>query len=337
MNQIVNVVLIGAGGFARYHLNSILNQASTTRIKAICEPDIRNEELVRKLFQESGQEPPVNIPDLSDLLRKVQGQVEAALIVSPHKYHYNQVKACLEAGLDVLVEKPMVMNVREAKSLISIRDQTKKLLVVAFPGSLSPKIRMAVHLLRSGELGKLLSIAGTVWQSWGPGTVGTWRQDPSISGGGFMFDTGAHLLNSVSDLAGEDFTEVSAWLDNNDRPVDTRAAVIGRLESGALVTLTGCGEAIPSCASDIRVFTTKAILYTGVWGEKLQIQYTGEQSPADIPVPPSTGVWEQFLAVREGKIKNPCPPEVGLRMAKLWDAIKLSSDRGGIPVKCKEL
>jgi hypothetical protein len=51
-----------------------------------------------------------------------------------------------------------------------------------------------------------------------------------------------------------------------------------------------------------------------------------------VEVPPSLGVWEQFLAVREGRIDNPCPPEVGLRMARLWDAIQASAADGGRPV-----
>jgi hypothetical protein len=46
------------------------------------------------------------------------------------------------------------------------------------------------------------------------------------------------------------------------------------------------------------------------------------------------GVWEQFLAVRAGQIPNPCPPEVGLRMARLWDAIKASAAQNGVPVEC---
>ena len=37
------------------------------------------------------------------------------------------------------------------------------------------------------------------------------------------------------------------------------------------------------------------------------------------------GVWEQFLDVRAGKMANPCPPEVGLRMARLYDAIQASA------------
>ncbi len=51
-----------------------------------------------------------------------------------------------------------------------------------------------------------------------------------------------------------------------------------------------------------------------------------------VKLPPSLGVWEQFLAVRAGEIPNPCPPEVGLRMAKLWDAIQASAAQNGVPV-----
>jgi hypothetical protein len=110
--------------------------------------------------------------------------------------------------------------------------------------------------------------------------------------------------------------------------------VIGRLASGTLVTLNGCGEAIPSCASDLRVFTTKAILRTGIWGERLEVQHHGRTQLRKVPLPASLGVWEQFLSVRCGELENPCPPEVGLRMARLWDAIQASAAQGGAPVKC---
>jgi hypothetical protein len=46
------------------------------------------------------------------------------------------------------------------------------------------------------------------------------------------------------------------------------------------------------------------------------------------------GVWEQFLAVRRNEMPNPCPPEVGLRMSRLWDAIRKSAKQNGAPVKC---
>jgi hypothetical protein len=140
------------------------------------------------------------------------------------------------------------------------------------------------------------------------------------------------MLNTVVDLAGEGFSEVAAFMDQNRRPVETLAAVVGRLNSGALVTLHGCGEAIPSCSSDIRVFYSKAILRTGIWGDFLEVQRSGSKRLRAVPLPPSQGVWEQFVAVREGRMPNPCPPEVGLRMAYLYDAIKASAAKNGTPV-----
>jgi hypothetical protein len=48
-----------------------------------------------------------------------------------------------------------------------------------------------------------------------------------------------------------------------------------------------------------------------------------------VRVSKSLGVWQQFLLVREGKLENPSPPEVGLRMARLWDAIRASAAEQG--------
>jgi predicted dehydrogenase len=330
----IRVALIGCGGMPRHHIKDMLEMADTTEIAAICEPSDAAYQLASKLFVEAGFAVPPNEPDFGRFLARDFGKLDAVFIITPHAYHFDQTMASLIRGWDVLLEKPMVMNAGEARALIKKRDETGRLLVVAFPGSLSAQIRTAARRLRSGELGKLLSISGTVWQNWGGLTVDTWRQDPLIAGGGFMFDTGAHMLNTVADLAGEDFAEVAAWLDYHGRPVETQAAIMGRLASGALVTINGVGEAIPSCESEIRVYCSKGIIRTGVWGERLDVQRHGEDVLKPVPVPPSLGVWEHFMAVREGRMANPAPPEVGLRMAKLWDAIKESAAKGGVPVKC---
>jgi predicted dehydrogenase len=231
----------------------------------------------------------------------------------------------------------MVMNAEQARGLVDCANKTGKTLVVGFQGGLSPAIRKASQLLRSGACGDLLNINGMIWQNWGPKNVGKWRQDLSVSGGGFMFDTGAHMLNSVCDLAGEDFVEVAAWQNNLGRPVDILSAIMGRLKSGGLVNITGCGETVPSCASELWVFCTEAIIRTGQWGERLEIQRHREEGFQPVTLPPMNGTWGQFVKVLSGDIPNPCPPEVGLRMAKLWDAVRLSAENGGRPVDCREL
>ena len=331
---VTKVALIGTGGMARHHTRKILEQQETTQLSVVCEPSGDAYEAFCELYDEAGLQPPPNEPELATLLERHAGSLDAAFIITPHVYHYGHAAACLEAGLDVLLEKPMVMSGDEAEQLIEVRDRTGKLLVVSFNGSLSPQIRTAVSMLRSGELGSILNVHAVVWQNWKTNTSGTWRQIPEVAGGGFMFDTGAHLLNTVSDLVGEPFVEVSAWLDNRGTPVDILGCVMARTESGILVTLNGCGEAIQSCHSDVRVFCQEAILRTGVWGEMLEIQRNGDDSLTAVDVPESLGAWQQFLNVRSGSLENPSPPEVGLRMARLWDAIKESSAKGGQLVKC---
>jgi predicted dehydrogenase len=332
-DKAVRVAMIGCGSMGRFHLQHMLKQRDTTRIDVLCEPSPGAYAAASELFEEEGLATPPNEPQLDRLLSQRANELDAVFIITPHAFHHDQTLACLDAGLDVLLEKPMAMNAAEARSLIEARDRSGRLLVVAFPGSLSAQIRTAARLLRSGELGDILSISGMAWQNWGALSHATWRQQPELSGGGFMFDTGAHMLNTIADLAGEELVEVMAWLDNGSRPVDTRATVMARLASGGLVTMHGCGETIASCASDVHVFCSRAILRTGIWGERLELQRSGEDELSEVPLPSSLGVWEQFLAVRNGQMENPCPPEVGLRMARLWDAIRESSARSGAPVR----
>ncbi|TMF41110.1 MAG: Gfo/Idh/MocA family oxidoreductase [Chloroflexi bacterium] len=326
------VGFIGTGVMARVHLEPMLRR-DDTRVVAVCEPSAANYAAAAELWDQHGLPAPPNEPDWAQFVATYANQLDAVFIITPHALHFVQAKACLEAGLDILLEKPMVMTADEATELIEARDRTGRLLVVAFQGSLSPQVREAARLLRSGELGPIHNISAVVWQNWATLTDGTWRQRPELSGGGFLFDTGAHMLNTVSDLAGEDFAEVAAWLEDDGRPVDIRAVVIARLASGALVTMNACGSAIPSCHSDIRVFTSGAILRTGIWGELLEIQRAGSARLRKVPSIAPLPVWEQFLNVRAGRIANPSPPEVGLRMARLWDAIRESTANGGAVVR----
>ncbi|MFN8440390.1 MAG: Gfo/Idh/MocA family oxidoreductase [Caldilineaceae bacterium] len=329
----VRTVLVGCGGMARHHIRNILKQPERTTIPVVCEPSADAYEAMCEVFEDAGITPPANEPSLEKLLQSRAGELDAAFIITPHAYHHEQAKACLESGVDVLLEKPMVMNANEAKSLMATRDKTGKLLVVSFNGSLSPNVRTAVQVLRSGELGPILTLSAVVWQNWNINTKGKWRQIPEIAGGGFLFDTGAHMLNTTADLAGEDFVEVAAWLDNRDAPVDINGTVMGRLASGAMVSLAGCGDMhLNCCHSDVRVFCRDGIVRTGVWGERLEIRRPGDPDLMPIETKPSMGQWDQFLLVRAGEIPNPCPPEVGLRMAKLWDMIQASAAQGGKPV-----
>ena len=313
-------IVVGTGGMARAHIRTMLRLGRTTKLVGFVEPDERSRDATRAIFAEHDRPcPPFH--DTVKALVDAQGSADAAFVCSPHKYHLEHAQACLRAGMDVLLEKPMVMNVREAKALIRLRDATGRLVMVAFPGSLSPAVWKAKQLIRGGALGRVTAIAAFAHQNWQQGTVGTWRQDPAISGGGFLFDTGSHMVNTVVDLLGEDVARVCAFLDNRGSPVEIASAVNGVSRSGVMFGMVGAGDSM-ECSSEITVFGDKAVLKTGIWGERLALRRAGEPEFKPIPYARSDGPWAQFLNVRAGKLENPCPPEVGLRFAKLMDMIR---------------
>src|SRR6476661_3312609 len=195
----LRVGMIGTGAMGRHHLTTMLGRDDTV-VAAVCEPSAVAFEAAAAEFTIRGLPTPANEPDWSRFIERFGPELDVVFIVTPHDLHAAQTTACLEAGLDVLLEKPMVMTAAEAEALIATRDRTGHLLVVAFPGSLSPQVRTAARMVASGEVGALLNVAAVVWQDWALQTAGTWRQDPALSGGGFLFDTGAHMLNTVCDV-----------------------------------------------------------------------------------------------------------------------------------------
>ncbi|NND72726.1 MAG: Gfo/Idh/MocA family oxidoreductase [Rhodothermales bacterium] len=331
----IRVVIIGCGGMALHHLRGMVTRKDVN-VVALVDPSRRSIDTMLDEYAEAKQRQPDAFDSLEAFFDASPGGADVALIASPHVFHHDQTVQCLQSGLDVLLEKPMVTTADEAANLIRVRNDTGRLLVVAFPGSLSPAIRQASQMIADGKIGKLVGISATVWQNWATNTANTWRQQFSLSGGGFLFDTGAHMLNTVVDLAGEEFVEVAAISRGSIPGVEYSGVVIGTLKSGAVVTMHGCGETIESCDSDIKIFGTKKILLTGVWGKSLDIQADGDVVATTAQMQTPTDVWDQFVLVRDGLIENPCPPEVGLRMARLWDAIRQSAANNGLPTSLQQ-
>jgi hypothetical protein len=227
----------------------------------------------------------------------------------------------------VLLEKPVVTDAEQAvepsgpeTGPAAFRHRVQRQPLAAHPGG-------------GGDDPPVSSARSSTSMPWSAG----WRRhardgrtDPAISGG--LCRPGARGRQHRCRPRERDVAQVAAWLEDDGNPVDVRGAVIARLASGALITMNGCGRAIPSLGSDIRVYCERGTLRTGIWGERLELQRSGAKSLRAVrSVRPKT-LWQQFLDVRAGVEPNPSPPEVGLRMARLWDAIRESSARGGAVV-----
>jgi len=322
----VKCIVVGTGGFARGHIRTIMDMKRTTDMVGFVEPAEASRTATAALFAEKNKACPPFYATVRELI-KAQGTADAALICSPHKYHFENAKDCLQDGMDTLIEKPMVLDRAEAQRLIGLRNKTGRLVMVAFPGSLSPAVWKAKQLLAQGAIGEVNAISAFAHQHWKAGTIGTWRQRPEISGGGFLFDTGSHMINTVVDLLDADVAWVTALLDNRKTPVEINSSVSGLSTNGVMFSLAGAGDSV-QCCSQVHVFGDGGVLKTGIWGECLFIKKANDAEFKPVSYRKSRGPWQQFLRVRSGKMQNPCPPEVGLRFAKLMDMIRQSGATG---------
>ena len=102
-----------------------------------------------------------------------------------------------------------------------------------------------------------------------------------------------------------------------------------------MATLTAAGEGPPGCASYITFFYSKAIVRIDAWGGWREISVGRVNEPreeAEILGNPM----KNFLAIRAGEMENTGSVEMGLRFARLWDAIKESAAADGMPVRPAE-
>jgi predicted dehydrogenase len=280
----------------------------------------------------AGNAQPRSFADYREMLSTCRDDLDIVYVSTPHAFHAEQAVAVAEAGLDLFLEKPMVTTVAEAERLIAAQNRSGVTVVTAFQGGLSPLVVDTRKRALAGEFGDLIAIAGMIWESWSDNYDGHWKQQPEISGGGFMFDTGAHMMNTVCLLANSDFDSVSAYMNNQGKKVDIATAVSARLKNGALATLTAAGEGPPGCASYITFFYSRAIVRIDAWGGWREVSVGRISEPreeAEILDNPM----KNFLAIRAGTMENTGSVEMGLRFARLWDAIKESAASDGAPVR----
>lgn len=323
--------VIGAGLKAADYARSWVRMPEVAFV-ASADVDARSRHRLGEICTTAGRAAPRQFDDFREMLSACRDDLDAVYVSTPHAFHAEQAIAVAEAGLDLLLEKPMVTTVDEAERLIAAQRRSGVTIVIAFQGGLSPLVLDTQARARAGEFGTLVGVAAMIWEGWSESYAGHWKQQPALSGGGFMFDTGAHMMNTVCLLADSDFEHVSAYMNNRGKPIDIACAVSARLASGALVTFTAAGEGPPGCASYITLFYTGAIVRIDAWGGWREISLGGKPGTREVAEILDNPM-KSFLSMRAGEIENSSTVENGLRFAQLWDGIKLSASRDGDSVR----
>jgi len=329
-NSSLRLGVIGTGHMAAHYARSWVSMPEVAFV-AITDLNAASRRNFIDICRQAGRPEPREFEDFKSMLASCRGELDAIYVSTPHALHAEHGIAVIESGVDLLMEKPMVTTVEEAQRLISARDQSRSNVVIAFQGALSALVVNTRQRARSGEFGELVSVAGAIWENWSSRYAGHWKQRMDLSGGGFMFDTGAHMMNTVCLLADADCERVCAFMNNRQRSVDLVCAVAGRLTNGALMTLNAAGDGPPGCSSQITFFYTKAIVRIDAWGAWREIAVAGAPVVRE-EVEIMDSLLKSFLAIRAGDAENLSTLEAGLRFARLWDAIKASGARDGEPV-----
>ncbi|KYH36977.1 MAG: putative dehydrogenase [Candidatus Bathyarchaeota archaeon B24] len=326
----VRVGVIGCGGIAIYHLSNLI-RVPEAEVVALADVNPASRDRVLRFI-------PVvkNAPFFKDYMRMLdEVEMDAVEILTPHALHHKQIIESLERGLHVLVEKPMVCNTEQALDVVRRAEASGKVVMVSYQRHLMGRFRLVKRLIAEGRIGRVRFIQAFLAQNWLEFSRGTWRQDPKLSCGGQLIDSGSHILDFVLWATGLTPEEVYAYSDNLGAPVDVNTAIALKFKEGA----EGCISIIGDLPDDF----IESYIFLGDRGmitldeRGLRLIERGKPYVLEASRYPQTKSPDQgFVDTILGRSENPAPPMCGLRVAQLTDAIYKAISEGS-PVKLKNL
>ncbi|QIP17779.1 Gfo/Idh/MocA family oxidoreductase [Spirosoma aureum] len=164
-------------------------------------------------------------------------------IVTPNHLHFPPAKMALENGFHVICDKPMTLNLEEAKELVKIVEKSGLVFGLTHNYTGYPMVKEARDMVRNGKLGKLRKVVVEYPQGWlskkeedNNYKQAIWRTDPAKSGAaGCMGDIGTHAENLAEYVTGLKISELCADLSTfvPGRQLDDDGNVLLHFEGGA--------------------------------------------------------------------------------------------------------
>jgi predicted dehydrogenase len=157
------------------------------------------------ILQRSGNEAAEKYPDVR-IVRSVEEllamrEVRLVVIATPNDTHYSLARTCLEAGRDVVVDKPFTTTLEEAKSLVQFAKETRRLLTVYQNRRYDGDFAAIRKLVEEGTLGRIVRFE-TNYDRYRPQLKpGAWRETKR-AGSGILFDIAPHLIDHALVLFG---------------------------------------------------------------------------------------------------------------------------------------
>lgn len=320
----LRIGFVGAGGMGNHHAREVLRREEARPV-AVCDPSSGARERLLGTLGAASE----GVKAFSDL-REMLGAVpmDAVVITTPHTQHGEHVRACLEAGLHVLVEKPMTTTAGDARELIALAEKQGKVLATAYQRHGDGKFIKARELVQSGAIGEVrlvhVIIAQDCLDIFRPGA--SWRADPALSGGGHFMDTGSHINDMLLWITGLEPQRVMAFINREGTLVDVLTAVAVEFTNGAVGNLSYTSMS-PEWREEFTFYGTEGVMRLGA-GEPLRVTRRGEDTVLPRPAAGGKPPLQNFLDAIQGKAEVQAPPVCGLRVAQLTEAAYKSAESG---------
>jgi len=331
MSDPIKLGIIGAGAITQVAHLPVLRKLKGVQVVGICDADLPKARALADRFQVRD-----TFADIEELLE--YEQLDAIAICTPNHLHEPHVLAALSAGVHVLVERPLALNLAGAQRLLRQAEKRDKLLAVGMNHRYRTDVQLVRSFLQSGELGKLESVRGS-WHVFRPTRAQLgWRQRRDEAGGGAMLDLGHAIL------------DLGLWLANNPKPVRVSASLIGQESARGVET---SGSAFVICEGGLSIFLdvtwhhvgegerfglgvraargTAGINPLNVWkelhGVPTDVAPTGAISRENAFTASYRAEWAHFLAALKGEAK-PFDNTEQLTLHRILDAIYKSAAEG---------
>jgi predicted dehydrogenase len=338
------IAVVGTGWWATENHLPALTVHPNAEIVAICDVD---EPKVKKASTEFNVESVYT--DLDTML--ANEDLDGVMVATYHAAHYPVAKTCLEHGIHVYIEKPMVLFANHARELVELADAKGLQIVMGYNHNHQEYVIRARELVQSGEIGEVQYVTGQFSQAiftllegnsqgikarvHNPGDV---YSDPVRSGGGQGHLQITHLAGMLFFVTGLRIKRVQAMMHNLELNVDVVNAITAQFDNGSLGTFGGTGNTRSGRCFKLTVYGEKgwididdAMRTMIVHRENHEPEkYVADDHPFFVPT-------NNFVDVIVSDAENLCSGLLGWRAVELLDAAYRSANDDGKAVYLEEL
>jgi predicted dehydrogenase len=236
MSTKIRVAVIGCGAIAQRRHIPEYEENPHVELVAFADPVLERAQAYAEKHNAK------SYADYEQMLKEVNA--DAVSVCTPNYLHAPAAIAAAKAGAHVLVEKPMATTAAECEAMIEAARKNGVFLMVGHNQRYMPPHVKAKEILDSGKLGKVLTFRTSFGhpgpEGWSVDGRDSWffRKPEAIMGA--MGDLGVHKSDLIRHLLGDEVSEVSAFVGNQDKKgtdVDDNAVCLLRMKSGAIGTL----------------------------------------------------------------------------------------------------